>query len=203
MTDSARNGAYADLVGGLLDARPDPATERFDTELATAVAHGTLTPETARILRFWQRASLRGLVEHARTVVPAALEALDAARAESSVTVEAEAQSWRRATSADGEEGEPGRARTDPAPTDTAPLEEAPPEEAPTETPLTDSPLTDSAPPDSAPPEAAPPDLPDPGNAQVEDVARPPEQVDLTTRRSRLIVAGLTQVTIGGEAPAP
>jgi hypothetical protein len=97
-TDGARHVAYADLVGGLLDARVDPATEHFDAELSAAVAAGTVTAEAARTLRFWQRASVRGLVEHARTVLPPALSALEAAREESKETVEAEQRSWTAAT---------------------------------------------------------------------------------------------------------
>ena len=61
----------------------DPATARFDAELAAAVAardrHGRGGPDR---LRFWQRAGIRGLVEHARTCPggPPALAALEAAR---------------------------------------------------------------------------------------------------------------------------
>ena len=97
-TEGARHVAYADLVGGLLDARLDPATERFDEELAAAVAEGTVTGDAARTLRFWQRASVRGLVDHARHVLPPALTALDAARDESQETVDAEQRSWAEAT---------------------------------------------------------------------------------------------------------
>jgi hypothetical protein len=98
-TDGARHVAYADLVGGLLDARVDPATEHFDAELSAALAAGTITAEAARTLRFWQRASVRGLVEHARNVLPPALSALEAARDESKETVAAEQRSWTAATS--------------------------------------------------------------------------------------------------------
>ena len=55
----ARQRRYADLVGGLLDARIDPATARFDAELATALAAGTLSRGGRDRLRFWQRASSR------------------------------------------------------------------------------------------------------------------------------------------------
>ena len=97
-TDGARHVAYADLVGGLLDARVDPATEHFDAELSAALTAGTVTAEAARTLRYWQRASVRGLVEHARSVLPPALSALEAARAESKETVAAEQRSWTAAT---------------------------------------------------------------------------------------------------------
>lgn len=73
---------YADLVGGLLDARDDPATARFDHELALAVEAGQVTAAAARRLRFWQRASLRLLADHTRSVLPTALGALEASRRE-------------------------------------------------------------------------------------------------------------------------
>ena len=113
-TEGARQVAYADLVGGLLDARLDPATERFDAELTAAIAAGTVTAEAARTLRFWQRAGIRSLVEHARNVLPPALAALEAAREESDETVAAEQRSWAEATA-----GTPGAA-TDPVVTPSA-----------------------------------------------------------------------------------
>ena len=146
-TEGARTVAYADLVGGLLDARVDPATDRFDAELAAAVAAGTLTQGVARTLRFWQRASVRGLVEHARNVLPAALAALDAAREESQDTIDADGRSWEQATTA---------------------------ATAATEADATDEP------------------------EPTEPTGRTPS-IDLNQPSSRLIVAGLTQVTIGNE----
>jgi hypothetical protein len=89
-----RGIAYADLVGGLLDARVDPATQRFDAQLAEALEAGTVTGEVARALRFWQRAAVRGVVDHARRVLPPALEALDAAREESHDDAAADQRSW-------------------------------------------------------------------------------------------------------------
>ena len=73
---------WSDLVGGLLDARVDPATARFDAELSAGLADGSLTEDAAHRLRFWQRASVRALADHARTVLPVALGALEAARHE-------------------------------------------------------------------------------------------------------------------------
>jgi hypothetical protein len=82
MSTDPGNRAYSDLVGGLLDARDDPATARFDAELATAVERGDVSDDTARRLKFWQRASLRALTDHTRTVLPTALGALEASRRE-------------------------------------------------------------------------------------------------------------------------
>ena len=61
------------LLEPLLDARRQPATEHFDEALAAALAAGRLTPELARELRFWQRASVHEVTDHVRTVVPAVL----------------------------------------------------------------------------------------------------------------------------------
>jgi hypothetical protein len=80
MSTDPHERVYADLVGGLLDSRDDPATERFDAELARAVDRGELDPDLARRLRFWQRASLRALTDHTRTVLPTVLGVLAAAR---------------------------------------------------------------------------------------------------------------------------
>ena len=89
---------WTDLVGGLIDARVDPATARFDAELAAAVARGALSDETATTLKFWQRASVRAVTDHARTVLPVALGALDAARREAQENVEVAAATLAAAT---------------------------------------------------------------------------------------------------------
>lgn len=86
--DEGPRDVWSDLVGGLLDARSDPATARFDDELAAAVSSGAVTAEAAHRLRFWQRASVRALADHARHVVPVALGALDAARLDAQQYVE-------------------------------------------------------------------------------------------------------------------
>lgn len=76
---SARESAYAELVAGLIDARDDIATARFDAELAQAEADGRIDPATARTLRWWQRAAIRAVSDHARTALPPVLAALDRA----------------------------------------------------------------------------------------------------------------------------
>ena len=75
----SRESAYADLVAGLLDVRADPATDRFDAELAAAEEDGRIDPQTAKVLRWWQREALRALVDHARTVVPPTMLAIEQA----------------------------------------------------------------------------------------------------------------------------
>lgn len=85
----AGHRVYSDLVAGLVDARHDAATDRFDAEVAAAVEAGTITAETAHRLRFWQRASVRSLADHAKTVIPTALAALDASRRDAVETANA------------------------------------------------------------------------------------------------------------------
>jgi hypothetical protein len=98
--DELGRNVWTDLVGGLIDARADPASARFDAELADAVAAGALLEETATQLRFWQRASVRAVSDHARTVLPVALGALDAARREAQEDVEIAAATLEAATAA-------------------------------------------------------------------------------------------------------
>jgi hypothetical protein len=76
---AARESAYAELVAGLLDAREDVATARFDAELAAAEQDGRIDAATARTLRWWQRAAVRAVVDHARVSLPPVLAALDVA----------------------------------------------------------------------------------------------------------------------------
>lgn len=119
MTSGSTNGeAWVEVVDSLLDVRTDPATERFDAELAAAVADGTVSPEAAHRLRFWQRASVRALADHVRTVLPVALGALDAARhdagqyVDESAAILAAAEADARAQAATDDADEP------PAPAD-------------------------------------------------------------------------------------
>ena len=101
----SREAAYADLVSGLLDLRTDPATERFDAELAAAEDEGRIDPQTAKVLRWWQRESLRTMVEHASAVVPPTMLAIEQAAAGSEREVEVSAQSWARAGGSTGDSG--------------------------------------------------------------------------------------------------
>jgi hypothetical protein len=105
--DDLGRDVWTDLVGGLIDARADPATARFDAELADAVAAGALPEETATRLRFWQRASLRAVADHARTVLPVALGALDAARREAEEDAEVAAATLEAATAVRAAAAEP------------------------------------------------------------------------------------------------
>jgi len=84
---TGQHQVYADLVGGLLDAREDPAVVRFDAELAAAVTRGEVSPETAKRLRVWQRASVRGVADHVSAVLPTVLAALESARTDARTQV--------------------------------------------------------------------------------------------------------------------
>ena len=94
MTDTGRPAAYADLLAALLAVRSDPATARFDTELAAAEADGRIDGHTARTLRWWQRESLRGLAEHLDTVLPQLLTHLAASDRVADESVRESASSW-------------------------------------------------------------------------------------------------------------
>jgi hypothetical protein len=97
----SRESAYADLVAGLLDVRADPATDRFDAELAAAEEDGRIDPQTAKVLRWWQREALRALVDHARTVVPPTMLAIEQAAGGAGREAEEASQSWARAAGDD------------------------------------------------------------------------------------------------------
>jgi hypothetical protein len=93
-----RSTAYAELVSGLLEARHDSASARFDVEVAAAEADGRIDERTARVLRWWQRESVRAVVEHARSVIPPALGAIDEADEQATRQNDDAAQALQRAT---------------------------------------------------------------------------------------------------------
>lgn len=98
MADTGRSTAYADLLQALIAVRTDPATARFDAELARAEADGRLDGPTARALRWWQRESLRGLSEHLADVLPDVLDRLGNADDAARESVLDSEQSWQEAT---------------------------------------------------------------------------------------------------------
>lgn len=93
----SREAAYADLVTGLVDARVDVASDRFDAELEAAEASGRLDPATARLLRWWQRESVRAVTEHTRTMIPPTLVALERAAVEAREAVQRADAAWTTA----------------------------------------------------------------------------------------------------------
>jgi hypothetical protein len=98
VADTGRSTAYADLLQALIAVRADPATARFDAELARAEADGRLDGPTARALRWWQRETLRGLTEHLADVLPELLERLANADDAARESVRDSEQSWQEAT---------------------------------------------------------------------------------------------------------
>lgn len=89
--------AWSEVVSAVLDARADPASARFDEELAAAQQAG-LPPEVARALRYWQRASVRAALDHARTTLPTVVGALVQSVADAATAVDEQDQAWRAAT---------------------------------------------------------------------------------------------------------
>ena len=183
--DGTGRDVWYDLVGGLLDARDDPATARFDAELAAGLAAGTLTEDAAHRLRFWQRASVRSFADHARTVVPVALGALAAARREAQ----------RYADEAATALGEAERAGPAEQPADQG--QDAP--EQPEQPAGPPDPWHPSGPEPGAGPES-PVTVVDLGALEAARRASapdPPRPSTLEGRRPRLLVAGLTTAPVG------
>jgi hypothetical protein len=180
-TRRSREAALSDLVAGLLDARLDPATDRFDSELAAAEQDGRIDGQTAKVLRWWQRESQRALVEHARVVLPPTLLALEQAASGAGREVEASAASWARAAADEPDDGggtPPGGPRgrstaTSGGRTTTVPLREEP---GTGESEDADDTADDT----------------DDTSDDTESVLTPP--ADLSEHRRRLLVAGLTRV---------
>ena len=75
-----RGDIWTDLVSSIIDSRTEEATRRFDADIAAAVAVGEISEQTSQRLQGWQRASIRELADHVRTVLPATLRAVDSAR---------------------------------------------------------------------------------------------------------------------------
>ena len=169
-TRRSREAALSDLVGGLLDARRDPATERFDAELVAAEEDGRVDPATARVLRWWQREALRALVEHSRVVLPPTLMALEQAAEGADRETEASAASWARAAGDEGDGGIPPSGRRRTSATTRAQDQPAQSQPLPDDTPEAEAGGGDAA--------GAP--------------LTPP--ADLSEHRRRLLVAGLTRV---------
>lgn len=100
MNDDGRATAYGDLLAALLALRSDPATARFDAELAAAEAGGSLDGTTSRTLQWWQRQSLRGVTDHLSAVLPDLLDRLSAADEAARASVESASSAWSSAIAA-------------------------------------------------------------------------------------------------------
>ena len=179
--------AYADLLAALLAVRNDPATARFDAELAAAEARGSIDGATARTLRWWQRESLRGLSDHLGAVLPDLLTHLAEAQAEALEAVGFSALSWSAASGPSSDYGRPDSTPDPPVggshlrPVDGPAL---PPPDRPSDPPLPPAPRLLR--PGFAPPGPAP-----------EAYATPSDGAS----RPRLLLSGLTVLTAGESAP--
>lgn len=203
MGDSDRTPAYAALLSALLDVRSDPATARFDAELAAAEARGTLDGATARTLRWWQRESVRALSDHLADVLPGLLASLsDADRAAVRSIADSEA-SWSAATERAAEhEHAPEAARIAPAPPSRTHAAAGRASSGPT----AGTAFYPASDPDAASSSPAPaPARPDPAPSTTPTASPSPSSptaqgVDYGAPRHRLLVAGLT-VLGDGEGP--
>jgi hypothetical protein len=88
---------YAALVEAVLAAAASPAADRYDALLDRARADGAVDDATARALRWWHRASLREMSDQVTAALPAALDALDRARAEAETDATRSALAWEQA----------------------------------------------------------------------------------------------------------
>ncbi|MDQ6649363.1 MAG: hypothetical protein M3Z02_04525 [Actinomycetota bacterium] len=93
----ALSRSYDALVAAALQVRADPATCRFDEVLAAAVADGSVDATVGRELRFWQRESVRAVVDHVETVLPVVLTASNEADRAAVDAVHSAGQSWSQA----------------------------------------------------------------------------------------------------------
>jgi hypothetical protein len=85
------------LVAALLGVRTDHASAQFDAAIEAALTANRLDVQTARTLRFWQRASVQAVEDYAGAVLPQALAAADIAnRQGADDTVEA-GTAWQAA----------------------------------------------------------------------------------------------------------
>jgi hypothetical protein len=95
-------GSRSRDVSGLVDAvlahHDDPATQQFEAALAAAVDAGLSRP-LERALRYWHRQSVANIRHYAASAVPAVLDAVGEAQAqsiESTVRARTAAQSFAR-----------------------------------------------------------------------------------------------------------
>jgi hypothetical protein len=90
----------AALVAALLGVRTDHASARFDAEIDAALAANSVDVQTARVLRFWQRASVQAVEDYAAGVLPVALAARDDADRQGADDVAETAAAWQAAQAA-------------------------------------------------------------------------------------------------------
>jgi hypothetical protein len=89
---------YAAVVDALLGVRIDYAGARYDAAVDAALAAHRIDLDTARELRWWQRASVQAAQEYAATLVPQVLAACELAEARAAADTAELAGSWQQAT---------------------------------------------------------------------------------------------------------
>jgi hypothetical protein len=187
-----RPSAYADLLAALLAVRSDPATARFDAEIAAAEARGTIDGPTARTLRWWQRESLRGLSDHLSAVLPHLLDDLAAAQRDAGEAVQESASAWSAASAAT-ERAAVGGPEPGPSGSHLRPVDDTTP---PPPRPFTPGPTLASTDDPPAPrllrPGFVPPDTEPSAQAAPVEHGAP---------RPRLLVSGITVRTEGADVP--
>ena len=94
------NERMAALVAALLGVRTDHASARFDAEVETALTANRVDVQTARALRFWQRASVQAVEEYIGAALPGALTARDEAQRQGSIDAAEAATAWEQAQAA-------------------------------------------------------------------------------------------------------
>jgi hypothetical protein len=96
-TSAASLDRYTALVAALLGVRTDYASARFDAEVAAALAANRVDVETARTLRWWQRASVREVEGYAGSVLPVVLATRSDADTVAAMDSDESAASWQQA----------------------------------------------------------------------------------------------------------
>ena len=100
MATPDRSDAFSQLIDALVALRPTPANDSFDLAVAAAEASGRLDVQRARELRWWQRQSVRELLDHITAVLPELLDNLEVAERAAISAAAASAAAWQAATGA-------------------------------------------------------------------------------------------------------
>jgi hypothetical protein len=98
--DGHSNDRVAALVAALLGVRTDHASARFDAAVDAALTANRVDVQTARALRFWQRASVQAVEDYIGAALPGALTARDEAQRQGSIEAAEAATAWERAQAA-------------------------------------------------------------------------------------------------------
>jgi len=96
-TSDGNPARYAAVVEALLGVRTDYASARYGAAVDAALAAHRIDLDTARELRWWQRASVQAAQEYAATLVPQVLAACEQADAQAAHDVAELAGSWQQA----------------------------------------------------------------------------------------------------------